>query len=131
MKSTFLLFISIVAIGFAVQANAAGTNPTKDVVIAVNDVFVPGGFDSKADSYVVVSGIFPNGCYKWKQANVRHVTRFEHEITSVAVVSQGMCIMVLIPFSKDVHLGQLESGTHTLRFLSSDGTFLEKTLQIQ
>lgn len=104
---------------------------TKDVTIAINEVFIPGGFDSKTDSYVVVSGIFPNGCYKWKNATINEVTKFEHEVTAMATVSQGMCLMVLVPFSKDVRLGKLDVGTHTLRFMSNDGTFIEKTLVIE
>src|SRR5690606_2353650 len=102
----------------------------KDVVIAINDAYIPGGFDSQADAYVVVSGIFPNGCYKWNRADIKHVEATTHEVWSHASVTQGMCLQVLIPFSKDVRLGQLATGTHTLRFMSSDGTYLEKQMVI-
>lgn len=129
MKTAFAILVSIIALNFNAMAN--GTPASKDVVIAVNDVYVPGGFDSTADAYVVVSGIFPNGCYKWKGSEVKDVTPFEHEITSTGAVSQGMCLMVLVPFSKDVRLGKLSAGKHTLRFLSGDGTYLEKTLAIE
>lgn len=131
MKTSIALFLNIVAIAFTIQANATPNTSSKDIPIALNDVFVPGGFDSSADSYVIVSGIFPNGCYKWKGANLKDVSKFEHEVTSMASVSQGMCIQVLVPFSKDIRLGKLDSGTHTLRFLSGDGTYLEKTLQVE
>ena len=131
MKSTLTALINVIALTFAVQSYAAPTEARKDVAIAVNDVFVPGGFDSTADSYVVVSGIFPNSCYKWKGSNRKDVSKFEHEVTSVASVSQGMCLMVLVPFSKDIRLGQLDAGKHTLRFVSGDGTYLEKTLVIE
>lgn len=131
MKSTFKMLLSIVAMGFVVSTQANAMPSTKDVVIAINDVFVPGGFDSQTDAYVVVSGIFPNGCYKWKGANVKHENATQHEITSVAEVTQGMCIQVLIPFTKDVRLGRLASGTHTLKFMSSDGTYLEKNMVVE
>lgn len=124
--------IALVAFGAtAFGAGAVGEeNPTKEVIVGLNDVFVPGGFDSEADSYVVVSGVFPNGCYKWKGAEVRH-NGYAHEVISKAAVSQGMCLMVLVPFTKDVKLGKLETGKHTLRFLNGDGTYFEKNLVIE
>lgn len=113
-------------------ASTQGTDPeVRDVVIGVNDAYIPGGFDSDADAYVVVSGLFPNGCYKWKGAQVKNTSAYVHNITSIASVSQGMCLMVLVPFTKDVKLGKLASGAHTLRFVSGDGTYLEKQLLVE
>lgn len=130
MKASLLLFLFSSAI--ALSAHAEQELPVvKDVVVGINDVFVPGGFDSQSDSYVVVSGIFPNGCYQWKGASVKNTSDLTHEITSVAKVSQGMCIQVLIPFSKDIRLGKLSTGTHSLRFMSGDGTYLEKSLVVE
>ncbi|RYZ89754.1 MAG: hypothetical protein EOP06_08890 [Proteobacteria bacterium] len=130
MKSFLTIAASVLLLSF--NASAQGNAPApKDVVIAINDAYIPGGFDSASDAYVVVSGIFPNGCYKWKDANVKNLSSFEHEVTSTAAVSQGMCMMVMVPFSKDVRLGKLATGKHTLRFLSNDGTFLEKELTVE
>jgi hypothetical protein len=39
--------------------------------------------------------------------------------------------MVLIPFQKDVRLGQLPTGKHILKFLNGDGTYLEKSLVVE
>jgi hypothetical protein len=123
-----LIFASVQS---AVAADTVTSLTTKDVMIGLNDVFVPGGFDSEADAFVVASGIFPNGCYKWKTANVKHVDTFNHEVQSVATVSQGMCIMVMIPFTKEIHLGKLASGAHNLKFLNGDGTYISKTLKVE
>jgi hypothetical protein len=117
---------------FGTKVFAADNLPeVRDVVIGVGDAFVPGGFDSHSDSYVVVTGIFPNGCYKWKGADVKHIDSLNHEIRSMASVSQGMCTMALIPFTQEVRLGELQSGTHQLRFMSGDGTYLQKTMVIE
>lgn len=115
----------------AMSADTVTSLTTKDVQIGLNDVYVPGGFDSEADAYVVASGIFPNGCYKWKTANVKHVDSYNHEVQSYATVSQGMCIMVMVPFTKEVHLGKLASGAHNLKFLNGDGTYISKTLKVE
>ena len=94
--------------------------------------FIPGGFDSESDAYVVVNGLFPNGCYSWNRADVtKDVEPNIHEVRSVATVRQTMCIMVLVPFTKELHLGQLDSGDHTIRFMNGDGTFIERTLHVE
>lgn len=131
MKSIKLL-VSLVAVVFAVSMTAkADQQQYKDVQIGISDAFVPGGFDSDADAYVVASGIFPNGCYRWKNADVNHVDSYTHEIKSTASVSQGMCIMVMVPFTKEIRLGKLQTGKHALKFLNGDGTYLEKTMQVE
>jgi len=124
--AAFCAFTSVLA-----SAQPQGLPATKEVVIGISDAYVPGGFDSEADAYVVANGIFPNGCYRWKGAEVKDVNAFNHEVTSTALVSQGMCIMVLIPFTKEIRLGKLQSGEHHLKFLNGDGTFVEKTMKIE
>ena len=134
MRTTFKLFLVAAALVMGGKALAMGPQdevPSKEVTIGLNDVYVPGGFDSSTVSYVVVSGMFPNGCYKWKGAEVKNTGTYRHEIVSKATVSQGMCLMVLVPFTKDVKLGKLDAGTHVLRFLNGDGTYFEKSLNIE
>lgn len=116
--------MSFASIAFAAQ-------DVKEVAIGLNDVYVPAGFSSQQEAYVVVSGLFPNGCYSWSRAQVQHLDDYSHQITSYANVSQGMCVMVLVPFTKEVRLGPLASGKHRLRFLNGDGTYLEKSLKIE
>ncbi len=131
-KSLNMAVVALSLLTFNQLAQAEGPTPqTRDVVISVSEVFIPGGFDSEADAFVVASGMFPNGCYRWKGAEVKNVDALTHEVQSSATVNQGMCIMVLVPFSKEIRLGKLQAGTHTLRFVNGDGTFLERTLQVE
>lgn len=104
---------------------------TKEVPVGLIGVFVPGGFDSNSDAYVVANGVFPNGCYRWSRSETSRVDSFTHEIRSMATVTQGMCIMVLVPFQKDIRLGKLAAGKHMLKFLNGDGTYFEKALSIE
>ena len=62
------IFLTIALVLSATAAHAEVA--TRDITISINDVFVPEKLDNRADAYVVVSGIFPNGCYRWKQAKV-------------------------------------------------------------
>lgn len=132
MKNGFVFMVLAAGMLFSAQGALAQTEmPTKDVVVDLNDVFVPGGFSSDADAYVVVNGLFPNGCYRWKGADVEHVSGTLHKIKPVATVTQGLCIRVLVPFTKEVKLGRLSVGKHTLRFVDSAGNYLEKELEIE
>lgn len=125
-----LLVAAMMFIGL--NAFADSTVPDeKEVQIGINGVYVPGGFDAGSDVYVVVNGVFQNSCYTWKRADVDHKNSFFHEIKSIAGVKQGMCLMVLVPFQKEVRLGKFEEGKHTLRFVNGDGTYLEKNLIIE
>lgn len=125
------LSLAIATLLFALPVFAEQAPTSKEVQIGINSVYVPGGFDSASDVFVIVSGIFPNGCYKWSRAEVSNKDAFTHEIKSVAAVNQGMCIMVLIPFQKEVQLGKFSAGKHTLRFLNGDGTYIEKLMDVE
>ena len=116
------------SLAFSIIANPAPVQ--KEVTIAVNDIYVPGGTTSNSEAYVIVSGMFPNSCYKWARADITSQTPFIHEVRVVANVAQTMCMMVLIPFQHEVVFGRLASGSHTLRFVSGDGTYIEKTLRV-
>jgi hypothetical protein len=80
---------------------------------------------------VVASGIFPNSCYKMKGVRVRHAGPRAHEVALVASVYKGVCLMILVPFRKEVRLGKLVEGTHTVRFANGDGTFLERQFTVR
>lgn len=128
MKS---LFVILAIIGLQLGSASAFAAEENEVQVGINGVFVPGGFDSSSDAYVVVSGVFQNGCYKWSRAERSTRDQFNHEIRSIAQVTPGMCIMVLVPFQKEVRLGQLPAGKHNLKFVNGDGTYLEKTLLVE
>lgn len=123
--------VAIVAVSFGTTAMAANQPAEKEVVVGVNDAYVPGGFDSSSDVYVVVNGLFPNGCYRWARAEVTHPEQAVHEVRSIARVSQGMCLMVLVPFTKEVRVGVIGAGEHKVRLMNGDGTYLEKSLTIE
>ncbi|MFM6927400.1 MAG: hypothetical protein ACKOX6_03005 [Bdellovibrio sp.] len=130
MKLFAVILAAVFGMGSVAMAGQAAP-VEREVQIGINGVYVPGGFDSSSDVFVVVNGIFQNGCYKWKRADVDHKDNYNHVVKSVASVSEGMCIMVLIPFQKEVRLGKFSPGKHTLRFENGDGTYLEKTMNVE
>lgn len=130
MKATKVLMIGLMFLGFSAQANT--TIPEdKEVQIGINGVYVPSGFTSQSEVYVVANGVFPNSCYSWSRADVQDTEPFFRTIKTMATVKQGMCLMVLVPFQKEIKLGKFQVGEHTLRFESGDGTYLEKKVSIE
>lgn len=126
-----ILAIAVVIAGLFGVSMANAAVDQKEVQVGFSDAFIPGGFDTNSDVFVVASGLFPNGCYRWNDSKVNHLDSRTHEISASASVSQGMCIMVLVPFTKEIHLGKLEQGVHAVRLLNGDGTYIEKRLQIE
>lgn len=103
----------------------------KDSNVLFTDMYIQKSHGVVEAQEVLVSGVFPNGCYKWAKAEVEHKDKFTHEIHGIAKVTQGVCIMVMVPFTKEVDLGQLDKGTHTVRAMNGDGTVIEKTFEIK
>lgn len=127
--TTLLTAIALSFSGFMANADIL---QDREVTVSINDAYIPSGFDGESDVYVVVSGLFPNSCYRWKGANVAHDKEQNiHGVQATAVVNQGMCLMVLVPFSKEVQLGKLGPGEHRIRFLNGDGTYMEKVLVLE
>jgi hypothetical protein len=130
MKKLVMSAFAIAAMGFLPMAHA--DQPlTKEVNITINEVYVPGGFSSETDAYVIVSGVFPNSCYRWGRSEVESPRANLYEVRSFANVTQAMCLMVLVPYSKEVRLGRLPAGEHTLRFVNGDGTYMERTVTVE
>lgn len=126
----FLLTTAFVLCAFSTAAIAEDLN-TKEVAVSVNDAYIPSGFDSNADAYVVVNGLFPNTCYSMSTPKIANKSATEHEVQTMATVKPGICIRVFVPFNKEISLGRLSAGKHTVRFLADDGTYFEKVLVVE
>jgi hypothetical protein len=132
MKSTISKVITLSFLMFSVSAIANSTPSSKKVTLGLSEVYIPGGFSSTTDAFVIVSGMYPNSCYKWSNAEINHSSSSLHEVRAIADVAQGtMCLMVLIPYQKEVNLGRMQAGEHTLRFVNGDGTYFERTMTVE
>lgn len=123
--------ISILAAVLTFATAQADTQVVKQVAVGIMDAYIPSGFDSNSDAYVVVNGMFPNSCYSLVDAKVDHKDKITHEVKTMADVRQSICLRVFVPFTKEISLGKLETGKHTVRFVSEDGTAFEKNLNIE
>lgn len=130
MKKGFFSVVAVMAFVLA-AGNAFAEEGSKEVQTGITDAYIPGGFNTASDAFVVVNGIFPNGCYRWSRAEVTNKGTLNHEVRTFAKVEPGLCLMVLIPYNKEVRLGQLEPGNHKVRFVNGDGTYIEKQMVVE
>jgi hypothetical protein len=129
MKTFATMFAFVLMLGTSTAVRAADGD-VHEKVVGASDAYVPSGFDSTSDSFVVVNGYFPHSCYKMKSAEVANVGPFLHEITIKANVTEGLCLTVIVPWHREVQLGKLAAGDHTLHFMNGDSTYMEKHLTI-
>lgn len=130
MKMIFAL--ALIAMPFQLSSAAfAADGDVHEKVVGISDAYVPSGFDSGSEAFVVENGWFPNSCYKLKSVDVTHVGPTLHEVTTKANVTEGLCLAVIIPWHREVQLGKLAVGTHKVHFLNGDGTFMEKQIVIE
>lgn len=126
-----LVTIALIATGFSFSTFAQPSPTEKEVSAPISEVLIPSELVATQETKVAVSGVFANACYRWKKAEVTHSEDYLHQVRATAVVSQGMCLMVLVPFNKEVNLGILQAGKHTVRFVNDDGTYLEKSFTVK
>lgn len=131
MKNFFSLTLSALLLLSSGLASAEERAQPKDIVVGISDAYIPSNFDSGSDAFVVINGLFPNSCYKLKSADAKHIGANLHEVQAVAAVTGGLCLTVMVPFHREVQLGKLDAGTHSIRFLNGDGTFWEKQVVIE
>ncbi len=130
MKNFLMVTAIAMTLTFSFGAEAK-EGDKHEKVVPINDVYIPNGFDSGSDAFVVVNGWFPHSCYKLKDVKVEHVGPLLHEVTTNAIVTEGLCLTVIIPFHREVQLGKLATGTHQIHFMNGDGTYMEKRLTIE
>lgn len=112
MKFLMIAILSLVILPLDKTFANANKPSTNQRMVSVNDAFIPSSFDSGSDGFMVVNGIFPNSCYHMNDAKVSHVEPLLHEVSMWATVSEGMCIMALVPYTKEVQMGILAVGDH-------------------
>lgn len=126
MLKMILTLSAIFMMPLSAQAMPASTSK-----VNFTSATIPGGFGPDDHVFAVVSGIYPNSCYSWNGASVDQVNDTTFRISGVANVTQGMCMMVLVPFQEEVMVGQLGPGEYTLQFDNGEGTYFEHKLKIE
>lgn len=88
----------------------------------VQKIYVPNGFDSNDNVQVVMSGTFPNSCYKTGSTG----SSVDLQSNTVLVWAKAfdysgaghICTQALVPFIQEVNVGILPSGKYKVKFAS-------------
>ncbi|MBX3022459.1 MAG: hypothetical protein KF799_12370 [Bdellovibrionales bacterium] len=102
-----------------------------EVPITVTEVAVPSEVNKSTEAYVMMSGQFPNSCYKLSRTEVTHPDTFTHEIIAYAQILDEVCLMKIVDFTFEVELGILLPGEHTVIVQSGDGRVFQNKLLVQ
>jgi hypothetical protein len=122
MKPLLALIVFAAALsGHEERLNIASVDAPSGVVAGF-------GFD------VTIHGMLPNSCYHFERAEIlfdRTTAPPRLDIRAIAHVSEGLCLMVLTPYSAVVHFGPVPAGENVLRFLNADGSSFERRLFVR
>jgi hypothetical protein len=103
------------ALASLIAGMAIASTPV-EVLLPVDNVFVPNGFDSNDNSEVIITGLLPNLCHKNAQAVV------EMNGSNIDIKVKGMkydasnpyCPEMVVPFMEKVELGVLNKGLYNI-----------------
>ncbi|MCC7442536.1 MAG: hypothetical protein IT285_12940 [Bdellovibrionales bacterium] len=111
MKSSFhLMLIAGLITGFSATAQAA----FEEVLVPVDHVYSPKGFDSNDDAEVIVSGILPDLCYKAPRGKVQlDGDTLRVTVTALKEMDPNVaCPRAIVPFIEVVSVGVLDAGQY-------------------
>jgi hypothetical protein len=108
------VFASVV-MGMIFSGAALAAVPA-EVMLPVDDVYSPKGFDSNDNAQIVISGYLPNLCHRTPKAIVS-VKDNKVDIKMVSLkydLSNPHCLEMIVPFVEAVDLGVLDKGAYDI-----------------
>ncbi len=85
-----------------------------EVMVPINHVYSPSGFDSNDNSQIIISGYLPNLCHK----SPRSIVKMENNKIDIKVMSlrydssNPYCPEMIVPFVEAVDLGVMDKGNY-------------------
>ena len=88
-----------------------------EMLVPVDHVYAPIGFDSNDSVEIVVTGFLPNLCHKSPEANVTiEGNNVKVEVSSLYYQeSNPYCPTMVVPFTKTIDLGLLDKGNYNIK----------------
>lgn len=116
MKTLTILTSLLLGLNLAFAEDRSAPQDTEVVTVPVSRAYIPHGFDNNDVTKIVVEGFFPNTCYKVKKQTPEDVIvdpSGEIQVTQKAYKYNGMCLMVMVPFSQTIEVGKIQqTGTY-------------------
>jgi hypothetical protein len=105
------------ALALATLLSSMSFAQTQIIDAPVDHLYVPAGFDNNDNIELVVTGLFPNPCYKRNDVKVE----VNGDIIDIKVTSilsgddkSTMCAAMVVPFKENVIVGNLQGGDYQI-----------------
>tara|TARA_B100001971_G_scaffold84647_1_gene78028 strand:- start:144610 stop:145311 length:702 start_codon:yes stop_codon:yes gene_type:complete len=124
-KKGVLMKYLFVSLFMSASLFAQSINP-----VPIEKVFTPQGFDANDTSEVIISGYYPNLCYKnvfTKKERIGNLIRIN---VYANVITDKACAEAIVPFTKVVELGILAKGDYQVQVIAQN-TIIKDTLTVQ
>lgn len=102
-----------VLIAFMAMGVAAASVPV-EVMVPIEDVYAPKGFDSNDNSQIIVSGYLPNLCHRAPKSIVSiQDNKIDIKVVSLKYHSSNpYCPEMIVPFVEAIDLGVMDKGVY-------------------
>tara|TARA_Y100001935_G_C17281084_1_gene497534 strand:- start:350 stop:757 length:408 start_codon:yes stop_codon:yes gene_type:complete len=122
MRTLRCITFCLVAAIFCSQAIALDWDEAEETVeIGIAEFLIPDDLKSSEDALILIrSTTPPGGCRKWAGYSVTHMSDFVHSMKAFSTF-KNQCFSQMAFFVKEVDMGQLKPGTHTIKYLNSHG----------
>lgn len=90
---------------------------TQIIDAPVDHLFVPAGFDNNDNIELVVTGLFPNPCYKRNDVKVEvNADIIDIKVTSILSGDDksSLCAAMVVPFKENIIVGNLQGGDYKI-----------------
>ncbi len=126
----FKQLIIRVLIAFLAMGVAAASVPV-EVMVPIEDVYSPKGFDSNDNSQIIISGYLPNLCHQAPKSIVKMVDgKVDIKIVSLKYdPSNPYCPEMIVPFVEAIDLGVMDKGVYDI--VVNDQSVFERRASLQ
>ena len=104
-----------VLIAFLAIGVASASVPV-EVMVPIEDVYSPKGFDSNDNSQIIISGYLPNLCHRAPKSIVKVVgNKIDIKVVSLKYdPSNPYCPEMVVPFVEAIDLGVMDKGVYDI-----------------
>lgn len=102
-----------VLIAFMAMGVVAASVPV-EVMVPIEDVYAPKGFDSNDNSQIIISGYLPNLCHRAPKS----IVNVKNDVIDIKIVSlkydpsNPYCPEMIVPFVEAIDLGIMDKGMY-------------------
>ncbi len=116
--SYFSWFVVSFFVAASVGVPSATAADAELISVPLKKAYIPTGFDDNDHVQLVVTGEFPDSCYKLGPVTAK-VTAAKIEVTQAAYRDSGVCLDMIVPFNQVVDLDRLPSSNYEVQDTNS------------